>query len=255
MILAIIYNIIGYHEINTFASNCKINPDIMDYYCYVLGGPRFIPKGMLEIYQIPVMWLMIQIIIAYIVGYYAVTDLNKYGQQVLLRSTSRLKWWVSKIIWNMITVMLMYAIIFAITFITGYLSGAERKWKLTNDISVGVCNLNFVPQKRNMVFIFLFLMPVIISLALSIFQMVIALVTSPIIGFIASQSITFLGTIYTTKVIISNYAMLSHSRYTCYSEIEFLDGIIIGLGLLVISVIVGSIYFSYCDILPKSKEV
>lgn len=255
VVLIITYNFIGQHEISEFSSNYGIKPDILDYYCYVLGGPKFIPENMLKIYQIPVMWLMIQIMIAYVVGYYAITDLHRYGQHVLLRSSSRLKWLGSKIIWNMFTVILMYLIVFGITFLNGYISGAEFKWKLTEEICVGVCNLNFIPDSRNVVYIFLFVMPLIISLAISVLQMVIALITSPIIGFVVSQSITFLGTIYTTKAIISNYAMLSHSKYTCYSDIEYFEGIVIGFMVIVISILVGGVYFNHCDILPKNKDV
>lgn len=88
VVLVTAYNIVGSHSIAGYAELNNLKPDVLDYFCYVLGGPRFIPEGMIEMYQIPVMWLMLQIMIAYTIGYYAVTDLHRYGQQVLLRSTS-----------------------------------------------------------------------------------------------------------------------------------------------------------------------
>ncbi len=255
VIVMILYNVIAYHEIMAFCKGTGIKPGMLDYFCYVLGGPKYIPENMLDIYEIPVMWLMVQIMIAYIIGYYAITDLHRYGQHILLRSESRIKWWISKIIWNVITVLSMYAIVFLMTFITGYISGAECKGKLTEEICVGVCKLSSVTQNEKLLYIELFIMPVIISVSISILQMTVALITYPIIGFVVSQSITFLSTIYTTKILLSNYAMLSHSRYTCFSNIVYSDGLIYGFIVMIISIFVGSIYFNHVDILPKNKDI
>ncbi len=255
VVLVTAYNIVGSHSIAGYAELNNLKPDVLDYFCYVLGGPRFIPEGMIEMYQIPVMWLMLQIMIAYTIGYYAVTDLHRYGQQVLLRSTSRTKWWLSKVIWNLITVLIMYSIVFGITLLSAYVSGASFEWKLTDDIAMEVCNINMIPEDVSIILIFIFVMPVIVSVTLSIMQMVIALITSPIIGFIVTQSIAFLATIYTNKIFISNYAMLSHSKYTCFSNIDYHHGLIICGVLMIVSVTAGSIYFMHCNILPKSRAV
>lgn len=255
VLFIIVYNFIGGNAIIEYSRLNNIKPDVLDFFCYILGGPKFIPEGMLEIYEVPVMWLMIQIFIAYIVGYYAVTDLHKYGQHVLLRSVSRKKWWLSKIVWNAVTVIFMYAIVLCVTVVNAHISGAGFQWKLTDEIAIQLCSFYFVPKSTNVVLVFIFIMPVIVSLAISSIQMVIALISSPIIGFVVSQSITFLSTIYSTKWLISNYAMLSHSRYTCLSDIGYKEGIIVCFVVYLISVILGSIYFSYCNILPKSREI
>ena len=63
IVLIITYNFIGHNEISEFSSIYDIKPDILDYYCYILGGPKCIPENMLKLYRIPVMWLMIQIMI------------------------------------------------------------------------------------------------------------------------------------------------------------------------------------------------
>ena len=228
---------------------------VLDYICFMVGGPKYIPENMLSMYVIPVLWLLIQVMIAYIVGYYAVTDLNTYGQQILIRSNSRTKWWISKCIWNISTVIFLYIIIYGITFIVAVISGAKMKMTLTQEIVTSVCNIDMLAGTDKEYIIILLCMPILISGSISIVQMVIALITSPIIGFIISQSIVFFSTIYSRKFLISNYAMLSHNKITCMSTISYKEGIGIGVMVLIVGIIGGGYYFYRCNILPKAQDI
>lgn len=251
----VLINVIGSHSINQFAETGGLTPDVLDYICFVVGGPRYIPKGMIDMYQIPVLWLIIQVMIAYTVGYYAITDLNSYGQQVLLRSVSRRKWWISKIIWNMLTVIFMYVLLFLITIGTAFVSGAKWEWILTEPIAQNVCNITMLSGTNREIVMILMIMPVLVTAVLSLLQVTVALIVSPIIGFIVSQSIVFLATIYDLKWLISNYAMLSHNKLTCMSEIDCKEGILLCFIFYIIALMAGTGYFTHCNILPKNREV
>ena len=254
-VLCVFICIMGVRAISGVAETQNLKPTIMDYICYMVGGPKHIPPAMLDIYVIPVLWLSLQVMIAYVAGYYAVTDLHTYGQQILIRSNSRLKWWLSKCIWNIVTVVFMYGIIYVTSFATAFFAGAEFKNRLTPEIGMSVCNINMVGGNTKEIAIILFLMPVFTSIALSMAQMTSALITSPIIGFIASQSIVFLSTIYEYKFLISNYAMLSHNKITCMSQIEYREGIVINLLVFGFAIVTGLLYFKRCNILPKNQEI
>lgn len=247
--------IIGCNTIHNSSEFYNVTPDVLDYICFILGGPRYIPEGMIEIYTIPVLWLIIPVMIGYIIGYYAMTDLHKYGQQVLLRSASRTRWWLSKCIWCGLMVVISYAIIYVFTILTAFISGATFNWKLTDEIAVNACNVSYIGGTDNEVRIILLLMPVIVSLALSILQILLGLVFSPIIGFMLTQSIVFLATIYHKSFLIANYAMLSHNRLTCDSNIDYIEGIYVCAGVYIISLILGILYFRGYNILPKNHEI
>lgn len=255
VVIVALINIIGSNAIHNTASMYHVEPDVLDYVCFVIGGPRYIPSEMLSIYVIPVLWLIIQVMIAYTVGYYAITDLDRYGQQIVLRSSSRAKWWVGKVLWNVIMVSFMYFILYVVTFITAFTTGAKFDWLLTKDIVCNVCNLDMITGNKNEILVILFLMPVLVSITLCIIQMVCGLIFSPIIGFIASQSIVFLSTLYDFKWLISNYAMLSHNKVTCMSDIDYKEGFVLCLILFVAAVAGGMFYFMNCDILPKNQEI
>ena len=254
-VIIIIINIIGVNSIKMIVEDYGTTADILDYICFVVGGPKYIPEGMVNRYIIPVLWLLIQVGISYTIGYYAVADLHTYGQQILLRSPSRARWWISKVVWNFVTVCGLYIILYGITLLSGALAGCEWKWKLTPQIATNLCNIDAVLGSRYEHMIILLIMPVITSIALSMVQMAIALLSSPMIGFIVAQSVVILSTIYAKKWLISNYAMLSHNKLTCPSEIIFKEGIIINVLVCVVSISVGVCYFRKCDIILKREEV
>ncbi|MBQ3061355.1 MAG: hypothetical protein IJD02_02830 [Lachnospiraceae bacterium] len=255
VLVIVVINIIGVNSIKMVIDNNKINADILDYICFVLGGPRYIPEGMFSMYVIPVLWLLIQVGISYTIGYYAMNDLHAYGQQVLLRSSSRAKWWISKIVWNVTMVSLLYVIIFIVTIVSAQIAGCKWDWELTTDIARDVCNIDMIAGKSQEILIVLMVMPLLTSITLSLIQMVLALILSPMIGFIVVQSIVILSTIYAKKWLISNYAMLSHNKITCASDIKYTDGIVINVILCLAAFVIGLCYFQRCDILPKNEEV
>ena len=227
---------------------------IGDYICFVVGGPKHIINGDLNMYTIPVLWLLIQVMVAYNSGYYAVMDLHTYGQQVLIRSKSRNKWWISKCIWNVLTVLSMYLMIYLTIIIVALLSGAKVSMRLTPEIVTSVCNINMLNGKYLEELIILLIMPAVASISLSMLQMTVAIITSPIIGFIFSQSLVFLATIFEYKFLISNYGMLSHNKISCGSKIVLEQGIFLCISVFAISYIIGFSYFSRCNILPKNQE-
>lgn len=227
---------------------------ILDYICYFTGGPKYIPKDMYQLYVIPVLWLVIYVMISYIVGYYAMTDLDTYGSQILIRSGSRIKWWISKCIWNMVTVVSAFFLIYISAIVAGFLGGANKSMHLTKEIVMISCNIDNPNGSNTTYIIILLIMPIVVAFAISMMQMTIALITSPIIGFIVTQSIVFLSTIFANKVLFVNYSMLSHSNVTCPSNIKWIEGVIISVIIYVISMIMGLIYFSKCNILPKNRE-
>ncbi len=244
----------GVHAICEMEETLGMKATTLDYICYFVGGPRHIPDKMYEMYMIPVLWIFLQVLIGYMVGYYAMTDIDTYGQQVLLRSGSRRKWWFSKCVWNSVTVIGLYVIIYGAAVLSGVIGGAGMKMKLTGEIVTSVCNVDTLGGTTRDHCIILLFMPMLVSLALSMMQMTITLISSPIIGFISTQSIVFLSTLFENKVLFSNYGMLTHNRVTCGSEIVWQQGIILCVGIYIVAAAFGMTYFVRYNILPKVNQ-
>lgn len=252
-VIITLINIIACTNIGDIESTYGIKATVTDYLSVIIGGPKYIFEGALETYQIPVLWLLPQIMISYIVGYYAMTDIDKEGVQMLVRANTRRKWWISKCIWNGTMVIFLHFIIYGITIINALINGADMECELTFEVITNLCEIYSITGSKTEVMLTLILMPVLVSIALNMMQMTIALIFSPIVGFICSQSIVFLSTIITNKWLISNYGMLSHSKLTCMSDIVLKEGIIRCVVLYVIAAFVGNAYFRRYDVVVRGE--
>ena len=253
MLIICIINLIGANEIHNCEKMYSVDATLMDYICHIVGGPAYIPEDMFELYSIPVLLMIQNAMIAYIVGYYAATDLERYGIQVLTRCGSRKKWWFSKCVWNGITVIVLYVCIYVITAVIAIVCGGNLSYRLTPEIVTNACSINCLNGDSWEYIICLILMPVIVSLTLSMLQMTISLISSPVIGFLIIESILLLSTMFTDSLLFPNYGMLSHNRITCGSDIVMADGIIICGLIYIASMVGGLIYFSKTDIVGKNK--
>lgn len=254
IVTTIIIGCIAADSIENTAETLGIRATILDYVCFYVGGPKHIPSDMFELYRIPVLWLLLQVMTGYMVGYYATNDLETYGQQVLIRSDSRAKWWISKCVWNGITVVAIYMVIFFMAIMSGIVAGADMEMNLTEGIVTSVCNVDALMGDNGSYIFILFGMTVFVSLTVSMLQMFISLVFSPVIGFIITQSIVFLSTLFENKLLFANYGMLTHNRITCDSNIEWAEGMILCMVIYAISFFGGVMYFSKCNILARNNE-
>ena len=81
------------------------SPSVTDIWFNIFEGiPIYIPNNNLP-FQIPFVWLMIQILVAFLIFNYPTQDLCSYGTQILIHIRNRKMWWISKCIWNICTVL------------------------------------------------------------------------------------------------------------------------------------------------------
>lgn len=251
--------IVGISMINTgnikeVESLYNINATIVDYFLVFMSGPKYISEGALDMYQIPVLWLLPQIMISYIAGYYAMTNIDKEGLQALVRANTRRKWWISKCIWNGTMVTFLYFLMYGVIIVNASINGADMRCAYNMEILNELCDIFYINGTNTEILLMLLFMPLLVSLTINILQMTIALIFSPIIGFIFSQSIVFLSTIITNKWLISNLGMLSRSKIVGVSDITIKTGIIICIGVYVLFVVVGYEYFKRYDVVVREVD-
>ena len=71
-----------------------------DYLFYLYGGMKeFIPDYEMG-FQLPIVWIFVFLFLPFILLNYPLKDMNGIGQQMLIRSTKRTFWWLSKCCWN-----------------------------------------------------------------------------------------------------------------------------------------------------------
>jgi len=223
------------------------DPTLGDYLYQLLQGMSpFRPNS--EDFEINVIWLLINLFLAYIVSFYPFKDLGGYGQLMLLRSQKRGHWWLGKCIWNIGCVTLYYGVMWAVAAVfalcTGTLSLVPTQ-AIQEVFSAG--NVSALTPPR-MLFHAL-LAPWLASVAISLLQMTVSLFTQPIIGIIAVCAV-LVASIFTDSFLApGNYLMLLRHGLPINWELGCLWLVLIAAA----SVVVGYFGFKTRDIFSIEK--
>ncbi|SDZ68270.1 hypothetical protein SAMN05421736_13320 [Evansella caseinilytica] len=247
-LLAIIFCIDFYfRKSNVYFFNDHTPPGtFIDYLFYMLAGMRDEVSAPTE----GVKWLLLQLFILYSTLYYPHRDLSSLGLSILVRTKKRSAWWVSKSIWIICYTLGNYLVIFLTVFVFCLVMQEPISLNITSMFVRDILDVispydTFSP---NLVYIIAFL-PMIISIALNLFQMTLVLFIKPLYSF-GVTAVIILASVYQLHPFLpSNYAMPIRSEYVIENGMQASDGIAMAICLLVISIIVGCLYFRHYDIL------
>lgn len=232
----------------------KCRPSLADYLVEIFKGMKVYDitnKSPSNSFEIPVIWLMINLYLTYIVGSYPLNDLYGYGQQVLVHSKSRCQWWLSKCIWNICSVLVFYLIGYLVIFIFSLCTG-DISFTLNHDINLLVSQVNTSKFKSADVFLVTVLLPIFTSVALCLLQMVVAFLSRPIFGCIVVICILVASAYNCLPFLIGNYLMILRNSVVIPNGVSTVVGISAGILLSVFSIIAGNIWFKKFDILDKA---
>lgn len=238
-------------------NNFNLYEGISFNYCYgdlimynLRGMPKYIPGY--EQYTLPIIWILNQVMIAFIAGHYPSRDIYGYGRIILLQSCSRKKWWISKCIWIILSVVIYYIIIFGVSVV--FALTHNYSCRLTPDLyvtnilyGIDLSNINI-----SVFMVTLIALPILVSIAFSLFQNTVSFITNPIFGFIAVVILQLISTYFTTPFLLGNYSMVIRN-VLCDSttDIKTSNGIIFSVLFAIAFAVIGGIYFNRKDIIDK----
>lgn len=224
-------------------------PSFSDYLIDIFKGMEIYQKN--KPFEIPVSWLMINIYIAYLVSFYPFQDLNGYGQQIILHSKNRKQWWLSKCIWNISTVLTFYLIGYLVIFLFLLFSG-NFSLPRNKDINLLISNVNTANLQLESVILIGFILPIITSIAISLFQLSLAMFCKPILSCIIIISLLVVSAYSTSPLLLGNYLMiLRNNLISLNNGVSEVTGIWISVFLSIFSICSGYLKFKYLDILHK----
>lgn len=202
-------------------------------------------------FQIPGGWMILNIFLTYIIGYYPLKDLKDYGSQILIRSKKRWQWWLSKCIWVLASVFIYYAIGYIVMAVFSLFNGGFSLTP-TQNINMDISKVNTFGFTAGKLAVMAIILPIIISTALSLVQMTISMFIAPIISNIVLVTIIIASAYYCHPLLLGNYLMILRN-----DAIIFEAGVntVVGIGLggvtAIMAVIIGNIRFRKMDILEE----
>ena len=241
--------LLQYNQDNGINENISIS--VMDFILYNLRGMKLYSPNMDGQYLLPAVWMFNQVMIALIVGYYPVRDLNGYGKNTLLRTQSRSRWLLSKLVWIVCMVIAYYIVIYSASFIFALFTGnslsfmpGEYITRLFYDIDLqDIYVENFV--------IFIITMPMLTSIVASIVQVMMSYIISPFISFLAIIVVMLSSTYISNPALIGNASMVIRSRFATPVGFTVEETVLYLAIYLIAALIIGLVYFGNKDILNK----
>lgn len=157
--------------------------------------------------KFPISWFVFHALLSYLVGFYVSEDISKDATNYILRAKSREKWWTSKIIWCIVTVLIYYLLFLAIVVIFALIFG-----KPVFKVNVPLCAQYFpyLPQSALMfpTIITAFFLPLATSLILSLLQVTLCLFCRPIIVYICMIVYMVMATYICNWSVLYNFTMV-----------------------------------------------
>ena len=223
-----------------------------DFFFYIFGGIKeYIPSPN-DPFQIPYLWILNHLLILYFTLHYASDDLSGVGQQMIYRAGGRIKWWVSKCIWNFTSVVSYYIVSFTVIIIFCLIKGNVFEMSFSSFMPM---IMYFGPKDLGYetwdIALEVTLMPFLVTLAMSILQMALSLVFKPAFAFIFSSVLLISSAYYMTPYLIGNFAMAVRSSKVVSNGLNLTDGIIAAIGMIIIGIIIGVLAIRRYNVLSK----
>lgn len=224
-------------------------PGIMDYFLNVFGGMKEYVQRRDNPFEVPVLWMAIQILVAFSVYIYPVQDLYSRGTYTLLKYQTRRRWWMSKCIWAVVQVIVIYtAFYLGIAAAMLYCGvGKEAFHQCIADTILGI-----PIQYTSSIFWLCILFPLLNSLLNALVQMNLSLMTGPVIsmGFMMAYQIA--SAYIMSPFLLGNYSMLFRLSGVVRDGLSTLPGVITQIAVMIVSCIAGTIYFRKYDVLERT---
>ncbi len=196
-------------------------------------------------------WFLVNIYLSIIIGYFPLKDLSESGIQVLIRTKSRVSWWLSKCLWVTYNVLIYYAIsIIVITVFSLFHGGLSLG--PSKELNLILSNLDISKFNFKGILIVGIILPVITSITFSLIQLLISLFTNSIISNMFIITVLTLTPFYCNSFFIGNYLMILRSNLNIGdSGISIVYGIVVCVVLSIATIFIGANKIKRYDILEK----
>ncbi|MGN9160608.1 hypothetical protein [Clostridium sulfidigenes] len=231
----------------------KISKEISfsDFILFMFRGMNVFDGNAVELQDKLPQWFLVNIYLSIIIGYFPLKDLSESGIQVLIRTKSRVSWWLSKCLWVTYNVLIYYAIsIIVITVFSLFHGGLSLE--PSKDLNLILSNLDISKFNFKGILIVGIILPVITSITFSLIQLLISLFTNSIISNMFIITVLTLTPFYCNSFFIGNYLMILRSNLNIGdSGISIVYGIVVCVVLSIATIFIGANKIKRYDILEK----
>lgn len=223
-----------------------------DYWFYLYGGMHKYTPEPGNAFRFPIVWIVVFLVIPFILLNYPFKDMYGVGQQILVRSGKRTVWWLSKCCWNFLGTLLYHLIIQGVGIVLFYM----LKMDASNRIHMEFIDIVFLVGHQevhdpSVIPFFVFVLPVIVSVAINMLQMTLSLFMKPTAGFFVIAVLLLASSYLLSPLLLGNYAMAFRYDWMLVQGVSMGVGGAMATVLLFLSVLLGLVRFRLYDILES----
>lgn len=202
-------------------------------------------------FQFPTIWFAVHLLMAYYTLSYAVEDVSRGGIQILIRAKSKKIWWISKCLWNISVIVSYYVLGYGTLVFWSAVTQKTLKFSIHPEwiqIFYGQVPQQ-ITQSPGQLFEIFCLLPVLVSISLSLLQMAMTLWIKPIYAYVLTACQFVLGIYYAHSCILTNYAMPIRNERMGICDLQLSNGIGICIITCAVSFLAGLIFMKRRDLL------
>lgn len=200
------------------ANNMSILPSTVDYLIYCFAGTEPLLNMARTEFKFPVIWLQILLCPVVMNMDYILDDLQKTGEQILIRCQYRHKWFLSKYISNIFFSIAYFSCAVSAAIVISYLSGnLSFDYNTTLSAFLGVFfQWEATPTK---LLIPVIILPLLTIATINILQMTLSLYMKPVYSFLTCLTLLVLAAFYDSSFLLGTGAMLIRSATSQHQNI------------------------------------
>ena len=207
-------------------------------FCCFAGMKEYVPTP-LEPFVFPTRWILFNGIILYITLAYPRNDIKGIGNLILIKASRRTTWWMSKCCWNIIFVFMAYFLSWLVIFIFSIIVAIDLDINILPNVGLLFQVYNQFILSDFEIFILTFIMPLLVSITLSLLQMLLSQIMKPLYSFIVMISVLLSSAYALSPFLIGNYSMPLRSIYVAEKGVHPIVGGFMCISISIITVVLG----------------
>jgi hypothetical protein len=212
-----------------------------DYLIFMFEGIEVYVPSPNNPFIVPIFWMILQVLIALLVSVYPTNDLRTYALNVLTRVRSRRVWWVAKITWTILTVCSFYLLCLVVVAVFALATG-DGSFLPVSAVSLYSSGIDALAMSPSELFGIL-LVPIFVSVALSVVQVSLSFVMKPALAFLAVMAYCVTSAYLFSPFLMGDYSMILRNGLVMSEGLNSLLMMAISVLVAVVFAVVGARYF------------
>lgn len=168
--------------------------------------PYAVAREAAQPFEVPIFWIAVQLYTAYIIGSYPLHDMRMYGINMLIRTKSRRKWWLGKVLWTVAVILLLYLMAGLVVFLVSDHS-LEHMWRIRGELWT-LYDADLSAFSKEEIILMTVVFPVLTAEAMSLIQLFLMFAADAVFAYAAVGFLCIGGAFYASMWFLPSCSMI-----------------------------------------------